>query len=115
MQAFELFRILDTVDSTNNYAMVQIHEGLAKHGMAVFARQQTAGKGQRGRNWLAEKDKSIALSTIIQPNMLLLQEQFILSAATALACAEFLQKTSQMLLLNGPTTYTLMTERQVEF
>ena len=92
MQAFELFRILDTVDSTNNYAMVQIHEGLAKHGMAVFARQQTAGKGQRGRNWLAEKDKSIALSTIIQPNMLLLQEQFILSAATALACAEFLQK-----------------------
>lgn len=90
MQAFELFRILDTVDSTNNYAMVQIHEGLAKHGMAVFARLQTAGKGQRGRNWLGKKDQSIALSIIVKPKMLRLQEQFILSATTALACTEFL-------------------------
>lgn len=92
MQAFDLFRILDTVDSTNNYAMVQIHEGMAKHGMAFFARQQTAGKGQHGRTWLAQKDESIALSIIISPGMLGLHEQFFLSAATALTCADFLSK-----------------------
>ena len=46
---------MHSTDSTNNYALKQIHEGLAQHGGVYFARQQTAGKGQRGKAWSAAK------------------------------------------------------------
>ncbi|MBS1755256.1 MAG: biotin--[acetyl-CoA-carboxylase] ligase [Ferruginibacter sp.] len=83
------FNILDTVDSTNIYAMKQIHAAMATHGMAWFAREQTAGKGQRGKSWKSEKDKNIALSLVIEPGRLQFNNQFQVSAAVALACFEF--------------------------
>ncbi len=84
------FNILDTVDSTNNYAMGRVHAGLAKHGEAWFTLEQTAGKGQRGRNWQSERGKNIAMSLVLEPGRLKITNQFHLSAATALACFEFL-------------------------
>ena len=84
------FTILDTVDSTNNYAMATINDGLAKHGMAWFANEQTAGKGQRGKNWASEKEKNIAMSLVLEPEKLKISSPFHLSAVVALACFEFL-------------------------
>jgi BirA family biotin operon repressor/biotin-[acetyl-CoA-carboxylase] ligase len=89
------FNILDTVDSTNNYAMARIDDGLAKHGMVWFANEQTAGKGQRGKHWASEKGNNIAMSLVLSPEHLSagpcgkLTNQFHLSAAVALACFEF--------------------------
>jgi BirA family biotin operon repressor/biotin-[acetyl-CoA-carboxylase] ligase len=80
------FTILDSVDSTNNYAMAKVHAGLAKHGDGWFAHEQTGGKGQRGKKWHTGYGKNIALSIVIEPQPLLITEQFKLSAATALAC-----------------------------
>ena len=84
-----LFKVLDRVDSTNNYAMGQVHAGLASNGMACFAHEQTGGKGQRGNNWVAEPRKNIALSVVLQPGQLKASQQFYLSATVALACFEF--------------------------
>ena len=83
------FTILNTVDSTNNYAMGRVHDGLAKHGMMWFANEQTAGKGQRGKTWTTEKGKNIAMSLVLEPGRLEITHQFHLSAAVALACFEF--------------------------
>jgi len=83
---------LQSVDSTNNYARQQIHAGLAQHGMAIFAYEQTAGRGQRGRVWTAEKDLNIALSVLVKPRPLELNQQFQLSACVALAVLEFFMK-----------------------
>lgn len=83
------FTILNTVDSTNNYAMGRVHAGMAKHGMLWFAKEQTAGKGQRGKAWEMEKGKSIAMSLVLEPALLQIKDQFHLSAAVALACFEF--------------------------
>jgi BirA family transcriptional regulator, biotin operon repressor / biotin---[acetyl-CoA-carboxylase] ligase len=85
----DFFTILDTVDSTNNYAMGRIHDGSAKHGMLWFANEQTAGKGQRGKTWTTEKGKNIAMSLVLEPARLSITSQFHLSAAVALACFEF--------------------------
>ena len=82
-------RILDSVDSTNNYAMGQLHAGLASHGMGWHAREQTAGKGQRGRNWQSPRGQQIAMSVIIEPLKLKPEQQFYLSMAVALAVHEF--------------------------
>ena len=86
------FTILDTVDSTNNYAMQQLQDGLAKHGSAWFATEQTAGKGQRGKTWASEKGKNIAMSFVLEPEQLRITSQFYLSAVVALACFEFLKQ-----------------------
>ena len=87
-----LFNILNSTDSTNNYAMARIHEGMAIHGMAWFAHEQTAGKGQRGKQWKSEPGNNILLSVILKPTAALVQNPFLLSALVATTCTEFLHK-----------------------
>lgn len=89
MPASPLLKILDSVDSTNNYAMASIHAGMASHGMAWFAHEQTHGKGQRGRNWDTARRQNIAISIIIDPLGLNTSHQFALSMAVAEACYSF--------------------------
>lgn len=83
---------LQSVDSTNNYARQQIHAGLAQHGLAIFTHEQVAGKGQRGKVWLAEKGANIILSLVVNPHPLRLEQQFQLSASVAVAVHEFFMK-----------------------
>ena len=80
---------LQSVDSTNIYALNKTHAGLTQHGMAFFAHNQEAGKGQRGKEWISEKDANIILSIVIQPDTLPVSGQFQLSACTALALHDF--------------------------
>jgi BirA family transcriptional regulator, biotin operon repressor / biotin---[acetyl-CoA-carboxylase] ligase len=82
------FTILETVDSTNNYAMREVQEGKARHGNAYFTLSQTAGKGQRGKSWSANPGENIILSVVIEPSRLILSEQFMLSITIALACCD---------------------------
>jgi BirA family biotin operon repressor/biotin-[acetyl-CoA-carboxylase] ligase len=86
------FLELQSVDSTNNYARQQIHAGLAHHGMAIFAHEQSAGKGQRGKEWGSEKNANIIMSLVIKPQPLLLTQQFMLSACVAVAIHDFFMK-----------------------
>jgi BirA family biotin operon repressor/biotin-[acetyl-CoA-carboxylase] ligase len=83
---------LESVDSTNNYAMAQIHAGLASHGMVYSALEQSAGKGQRGKSWSSSKGENITLSIVLKPAFLQLSQQFSLSAALAVACHDFLHQ-----------------------
>ena len=83
------FTVLDTVDSTNNYAMAKVHAGLAIHGDAWFSFNQTSGKGQRTKNWHAGNRQNIALSIVVVPKPLSMYQQFKLSAIVALACFDF--------------------------
>ncbi|WP_228733179.1 MULTISPECIES: biotin--[acetyl-CoA-carboxylase] ligase [Hydrotalea] len=80
---------LSTVDSTNNYALGLIKTNLAEHGTAVFAQEQTAGKGQRGKAWITEPNSNLILSVIVQTEFLPLHQQFVFSAAMALAVQSF--------------------------
>jgi BirA family biotin operon repressor/biotin-[acetyl-CoA-carboxylase] ligase len=81
-----------SVESTNNYAMGLAHAGLAQHGMAVFAHEQTSGKGQRNKQWNSEKDQNIALTLVIQPSELKTADLFLLSMAVAVAAFKFLSQ-----------------------
>jgi birA, biotin-[acetyl-CoA-carboxylase] ligase region len=86
------FTILTSVDSTNNYAMGMIRDGLAVHGNAWFTYEQTQGKGRRGKIWNAEKGKNIMLSLVIAPETLTISQQFQLSVAVSLGCIDFFKK-----------------------
>jgi BirA family biotin operon repressor/biotin-[acetyl-CoA-carboxylase] ligase len=83
---------LQSVDSTNNYARKLLNEGLAQHGLVIFGHEQLAGKGQRDKVWLAEKDSSIILSAIVNPHPLQISQQFQLSACIAVAVCEWMRK-----------------------
>ncbi len=81
---------LSEIDSTNNYAMRLIDEGMAEHGMIVRADFQTKGKGQLANLWLAEESKNLLISAIIDTREFAIEKQFFLNAATCLSVAEML-------------------------
>ncbi len=80
---------LDTIDSTNNYAMRLIDADTAQPGLTVTALEQTAGKGQRGRHWAGVRGQSLLMSLVVTPQRPL-EQQFPFSAAIAVAVAEVL-------------------------
>lgn len=83
---------LDIVDSTNNYAMGMVHEGVAQQGTVVFAHHQNKGKGQRGKNWETEPGANLSFSIILQPQFLVPTQMFQLLAVTALSVRQELEK-----------------------
>ncbi len=84
---------LDTVNSTNNYAMELIRDKKAKNGMAVFSAHQTDGKGQRGKAWKDEAGESLSCSFIIEPAVYGLKNHFHLIALTASAIRKVVEAT----------------------
>ena len=85
---------LDSVDSTNNYAMARIHAGMASDGLVCLAHHQWAGKGQRGRSWVDEPGQSLTMSLVVNPLPLNIGQQFLLSAAVGLGVLDFLRSYS---------------------
>jgi BirA family biotin operon repressor/biotin-[acetyl-CoA-carboxylase] ligase len=90
---------LQSIDSTNKYAMALVHgdilpdgQGEPQHGMAIFSHEQTAGKGQRGKNWASEKDANIALSILLNPFPLSIPAQFKLSVCIAVSVLDLFSK-----------------------
>jgi BirA family transcriptional regulator, biotin operon repressor / biotin---[acetyl-CoA-carboxylase] ligase len=81
---------LETVDSTNNYAMALVHAGVAQHGTAVLAHHQTAGKGQRGKSWVMDKGKNLSFSAVLRPDFLKPIQGFHLLATVAVTVHQLL-------------------------
>ncbi len=78
------FTVLDSVDSSNNYAMALARSGGARQGDVFFAMQQTAGKGQRGKQWITARGVNIMQSIVLETNELGATDLFPLSMAMAL-------------------------------
>ncbi len=83
---------LQSVDSTNNYAMAQATGGTAPHGTLFFAYDQWAGKGQRGRTWTSTPGENIVLSAVLEPVALKPSQAFALSVCVALACHDLFSR-----------------------
>lgn len=81
---------LSDIDSTNNYAMRLINEGMAEHGVAIRADFQTNGKGQLGNVWQAEESKNLLLSIILDTHTFPIENQFYLNVAACISVADIL-------------------------
>jgi BirA family biotin operon repressor/biotin-[acetyl-CoA-carboxylase] ligase len=87
------------VDSSNNYAMAKLHAGMVKHGTTFLAHAQTAGKGQRGKQWTSTPGQNITMSSVFAlphsfsaATLIKLQSfPFLFSAAAALSCYDFIK------------------------
>lgn len=89
------FVILSSVESTNNYAMAKLHAGMVDHGFCLLALEQTAGRGQRGKQWLSKPGHNITMSSVFSPEMQahnrLHTFPFVFSASMALGCYDFIK------------------------
>jgi BirA family biotin operon repressor/biotin-[acetyl-CoA-carboxylase] ligase len=83
---------LQSVDSTNNYAMRQVHAGVARQGFVVLAHEQTAGRGQRQNQWEAQQGKNLMMSVVLEPPPQYPVPQFSFSMAVALGVHGLLKK-----------------------
>ncbi len=81
----------DTVDSTNNYAANLLAQGELAHGTVIMSGQQTAGKGQRGANWLAEPFKNLIFTCYIKYDNLSVQQRESITHFVSVSLIQLLQ------------------------
>jgi BirA family biotin operon repressor/biotin-[acetyl-CoA-carboxylase] ligase len=73
-------RWFDSLDSTNRYLLDEARRG-APEGLVAVADFQTAGRGRRGREWVAPPGASLLVSVLLRPA--LAQEQ---TSLVTMAC-----------------------------
>ena len=93
---------IESLDSTNNYAMNRVKEGKAGNFDCIWAAEQTQGRGQRGNSWLSEAGKNLTFSVIYYPEGLEAQHNFTISMAVSLAVHEFLEGYVQQAQIKWP-------------
>jgi biotin-[acetyl-CoA-carboxylase] ligase BirA-like protein len=81
---------LDTVDSTNEFAQRLVHQRRIERTAFVVAREQTGGKGTRGRHWLSPRDAGVYLSVIHFSPSAALPTTTLYAKSAAVACVEAL-------------------------
>jgi len=82
---------LESVDSTNKYALELIKENQVFEGTVIMAQNQFAGKGQRNNEWQSETGKNITLSIVLFPKNLKAENQFYLTQFASLALNELIE------------------------
>src|SRR6188508_2576190 len=63
-----VIRRFDAVDSTNRYTLDEARAG-APEGLVVVADRQEAGRGRRGRTWIAPPGSSLLVSVLLRPRL----------------------------------------------
>lgn len=76
--------IYKTLDSTNKEAQRLLQAGPVGNGTTLMAFEQTEGKGQMGREWLAEAGQHLAMTIIYQPVNLFPTELYRVSMKVSL-------------------------------
>lgn len=87
-----LIRREDIVDSTNRQTRLWAREG-APHGAVIIAKQQTAGRGRRGRAWESRPGVGLWFSIVLRPDIPD-SSYSLLSFAAALAAADACREVS---------------------
>lgn len=92
MQAFAL----DTVDSTNEEAKRLIRRGELRESAYIVAREQTNGRGSRGRLWASPRDAGIYVSVVELRRGNGIAPTAVFTLATGVACVEALHQTADV-------------------
>lgn len=84
----------EKLDSTNTLAAA-FGRDPAHDGLAVLAREQTAGRGQHGRSWAAPGGSSVLLSLLLFPPPAL-RRPAVLTAWAAVAVCELIDELTEL-------------------
>lgn len=81
---------LDTVDSTNNYAVRELLTKSLNEGTVFVAACQESGRGQGQSAWESARDKNLTFSIVLYPESIEIQNQFMISKSVSLGVLDFL-------------------------
>lgn len=98
---FPIIHVQET-DSTNNHLSAVAEKEPVAEFTVVLADFQTAGKGQRGNTWEAEKEKNLLFSFVLYPTFLEAKRQFILSQIVSLSIKEELDQWTEDVSIKWP-------------
>jgi BirA family biotin operon repressor/biotin-[acetyl-CoA-carboxylase] ligase len=87
---------LESVSSTNNYAMHLLEEQEVEEGMVILTKYQSKGRGQDHNRWISEKGSNLLLSIILYPVFVPASEQFILNKVLSLSILDFIRHISHL-------------------
>jgi BirA family transcriptional regulator, biotin operon repressor / biotin---[acetyl-CoA-carboxylase] ligase len=76
--------------STNDLALEKIKERSIFEGSIIVTDSQTAGKGQRGNQWISEPFQNLTFSLVLRPVFITPDRQFTLSMAVSNALIDML-------------------------
>jgi BirA family transcriptional regulator, biotin operon repressor / biotin---[acetyl-CoA-carboxylase] ligase len=98
----KVFHYLEAATSTNDIVQNLLLDGQKTdktsrntEGVVVCTFNQTAGRGQYGNTWISEPNSNIALSIVLKPHFLPIQEQFYLNKAIALAVSDVVAQNTE--------------------
>ena len=80
---------LDSIDSTNSEALRRLPE--LPGGTVLAAREQTAGRGQRGNTWFTEPGKNLTFSIVLKDLPISAPDAPRLNYLTSVAVASYLE------------------------
>ena len=80
---------LESVDSTNVYALALIEKNSCFEGTVIVAHDQKSGKGQRGNQWISSAGENLTISIVFKPLFLRAMQQFSMTKAIALGVRDF--------------------------
>lgn len=93
---------LQIVDSTNNYANIQLRENEVNEGTVFLAYEQSIGRGQKNNFWESEPGKNLTFSLVVFPDFLDIRHQFMLSKVVTLGIYKALSKYVDNLRVKWP-------------
>jgi BirA family biotin operon repressor/biotin-[acetyl-CoA-carboxylase] ligase len=108
--------------STNVIMEQMVKQNSLPEGSVVIAGYQSAGKGQRGNTWVAERDKNLTFSLFVAPSFLRASSQMFLTKAFSLAITDWLKKITSVpahikwpndILLNQKKVCGMLIENQI--
>lgn len=109
--------------STNAIMEEMVKQNSVPEGSVVIANYQTAGRGQRGNTWVAERDKNLTFSLFVAPSFLRASASMYLTKAFSLGVTDWLEKITPApvhikwpndILLNQKKVCGILIENQIQ-
>jgi len=93
---------LGDTTSTNAYLKALIKDDLLPEFSVVYSGFQTAGRGQANTCWESERDKNLLFSTVLYPDFVRADEQFLLSQIISLSIRQVLMQYTERITIKWP-------------
>lgn len=99
--AWNIIELEETV-STNLYLRDRLLEEKLSEYTIVSTNFQTSGRGQKGNSWSSNRGENLLFSILIFPNMIVANEQFIISQIVALSIRNVLSRITDGVMVKWP-------------
>jgi BirA family biotin operon repressor/biotin-[acetyl-CoA-carboxylase] ligase len=93
---------LDSIDSTNSYAIRLLLKEQVEEGTVIWAREQLAGRGQNENRWDSDPGKNLTFTTILFPRFLDPSRQFLLNKMVSLGILDFVREFAREARIKWP-------------